>query len=97
MELGVNRYAQPLSKKELFILDSSHILYCYFFYYKKIHKEREWLVILEIKKNEAFLLNSMGVPFGENGISTSKTRHKKYYICENKKNMKLLSKIKNYK
>ena len=35
----------------------------------------------------------MGVLFGEGGISHSHTANKKYYLCESKKNLKLLHKV----
>ena len=55
---------------------------------KKVNK------ILLISKEIAHKLNKeFGVPFGENGISTSKTNHKKYYLCESRKNLSLLKKL----
>ena len=57
-------------------------------YRKKVNK------ILLISKEIAHKLNKeFGVPFGENGISTSKTNHKKYYLCESRKNLSLLKKL----
>lgn len=48
--------------------------------------------LLEISKKQAKELNNMGVPFGNNGIS--KTVHgRHYYLCENRKNIVLLSKV----
>lgn len=49
--------------------------------------------ILKISKETAHELYGMGVPFGEGGISHSHTSNKKYYLCESRKNMKLLRKI----
>ena len=50
--------------------------------------------ILLISKEIAHKLNKeFGVPFGENGISTSKTNHKKYYLCESRKNLSILKKL----
>ena len=50
-------------------------------------------IILLISKELAHKLNKeYGVKFGEGGISTSKTRHKKYYLCERQKNMIALEK-----
>lgn len=50
-------------------------------------------IILLISKKLAHKLNKeYGVPFGEGGISTSKTKHKKYYLCERHKNMIALEK-----
>ena len=55
---------------------------------KKVNK------ILLISKEIAHKLNKeFDVPFGENGISTSKTNHKKYYLCESSKNLSLLKKL----
>lgn len=50
--------------------------------------------MIQIKKEEAKELNKLGVPFGEGGISRSRTKHSKYYLCENKKNLTLYQKIK---
>ena len=45
-------------------------------------------IILLISKKLAHKLNKeYGVKFGEGGISTSKTKHKKYYLCERQRNM----------
>ena len=50
-------------------------------------------IILLISKELAHKLNKeYGVKFGEGGISTSKTRHKKYYLCTREKNMIALKK-----
>ena len=50
-------------------------------------------IILLISKELAHKLNKeYGVKFGEGGISTSKTRHRKYYLCERQKNMIALEK-----
>lgn len=50
-------------------------------------------IILLISKELAHKLNKeYGVKFGEGGISTSKTRHKKYYLCTREKNMIALEK-----
>lgn len=39
------------------------------------------IIIIQISKEEAHILNKKyGVRFGD-GISTSHTRHKKYYLC----------------
>ena len=51
-------------------------------------------IIILISKDIAHKLNKeFSVPFGENGISTSKTSHKKYYLCESRKNLSLLKKL----
>ena len=50
--------------------------------------------ILLISKEIAHKLNKeFGVPFGDDGISTSKTSHKKFYLCESRKNLSLLKKL----
>lgn len=55
---------------------------------------KKWIKIILITKEIAHKLNKQyGVPFGENGISTSKTRYKKYYLCESSKNKEFLSKV----
>ena len=52
------------------------------------------MIIILISKEIAHKLNKeFDVPFGENGISTSKTNHKKYYLCESRKNLSLLKKL----
>ena len=49
--------------------------------------------MIRISRNEAMKLNKMGVPFGEGGISHTLSKRKKYYLCENDHNLKLLDKI----
>lgn len=49
--------------------------------------------MIQINKKEAMNLNKMGVPFGEGGISHTLSKRKKYYLCENESNLKLLDKI----
>ena len=62
----------------------------------RVNKSKDVKIILEISKKLAIKLNKeYKVPFGENGISTSKTSHKKYYICESKRNKDLLAKLSN--
>ena len=57
------------------------------------NRKKEIIIIL-ISKEIAHKLNKdFGVPFGENGISSSKTNHKKYYLCESRKNLSLLKKL----
>lgn len=56
-------------------------------------KKNEDKNLIQIRKEEALKLNKMGVPFGENGISTSHSSNKKYYLCEKEKNLKLYNKI----
>ena len=63
------------------------------FYRGENIKMKEGKIILLISKELAHKLNKeYGVKFGEGGISTSKTRHKKYYLCERQKNMIALEK-----
>ena len=53
--------------------------------------------MIKISKEVAQELNSnYGVPYGENGISTTvgKGRKRTYYLCESAKNMKLLNELK---
>ena len=51
-------------------------------------------IIKQISKEIALKLNKeYGVPFGYEGISTSKTKHKKHYLCENKRNLSLLEQL----
>ena len=59
-------------------------------------KQKEGNNILLISKEIAHKLNKeFGVPFGENGISSTgklNGRHK-YYLCESNKNLSLLKKL----
>ena len=59
-------------------------------------KQKEGNNILLISKEIAHKLNKeFGVPFGENGISSTgklNGRHK-YYLCESRKNLSLLKKL----
>ncbi len=50
------------------------------------------MVIIPITKNEALALSKMGVKFHD-GISTSFTKHKKYYLSETFKNLKMLREL----
>ena len=54
------------------------------------------IIIIQISKEIAHKLNKeFGVPFGENGISSTgkgNGRHK-YYLCESRKNLSLLKKL----
>ena len=60
---------------------------------EEILNGKKEIIIILISKDIAHKLNKeFGVPFGENGISTSKTSHKKYYLCESRKNLSLLKK-----
>ena len=59
------------------------------------NKSKEWIIILLISKGTAHKLNKLGVPFGENGISSTgklNGRHK-YYLCESARNLSLLRKV----
>ena len=57
-------------------------------------KKKRGKIMLLISKEIAQKLNKeCGVPFGENGISTSKTKHKKYYLCESRANLEKLKHI----
>ena len=59
---------------------------------------KEGNFLIQISKKEAQILNkNYGVPFHENGISHTYSKHKHYYLCENKKNMNYLQKIRNKK
>ena len=58
------------------------------------YKAKEWIKLKEISGNEAKILNSVyNVPFGAYGISHSYSRHKKYYLCECKNNLRDLNEI----
>ena len=58
------------------------------------YKTKEWIKLKEISGDEAKILNSMyNVPFGAYGISHSYSRHKKYYLCECKNNLRSLNEI----
>lgn len=63
------------------------------FCYEENLKRKKVLFILLISKKVALKLNKeYGIPFGEGGISTSKTKHKKYYLCTRAKNITALEK-----
>ena len=53
--------------------------------------------IVDITKQEAHALHKEGVPFGEGGISHTYTSHRRYFLCESKKNLRLLDKLRNIK
>lgn len=58
-----------------------------------LYRKKE-IIIKLISKEIAHKLNKeFGVPFGDDGISTSKTSHKKFYLCESRKNLSLLKKL----
>lgn len=55
--------------------------------------------MIQISKETAHKLNAeYGVPFKDDGISHSYSKHgKKYYLCESKRNMGALNKLLNTK
>ena len=54
--------------------------------------------MVKISKAEAIELNKrFNVPYSENGISHTWTRYKHYYLCENKRNLNCLDKIRKEK
>ena len=59
-----------------------------------IKKNEEKDFMIQISKEEAKILHKMGVPFGEMGISRSRSKKSKYYLCEQAKNLSLYNKIK---
>lgn len=66
----------------------------HYFHSGRKNKRKEGKDILLISKKTAQILNKKyGVPFGYEGISTSKTSHKKYYLCESDRNLSLLKQV----
>ena len=56
------------------------------------------ITIIQISKNEALELNSMGFKFGDSEmLHKSKTRHPKYYLTENPRALRALNKIRKSK
>ena len=52
--------------------------------------------MIKISKNEAKILHDKyKIQFGENGISHSWSKYHHYYLCEGRKNMSCLEKIRN--
>lgn len=49
--------------------------------------------MIRIQKSEAKKLNKMGVPYGENGVSKTGSKHPTYYLCESEYNLRLLTGI----
>lgn len=50
--------------------------------------------MVKISKKEAMILNEeYKIPFAENGISHTWSKYKNYYLCEGKRNMACLEKI----
>ena len=78
------------------IVDGSITHTCYSILSDKYKIERSEISIIKISKENAHKLNKeFGVPFGENGISSTgklNGRHK-YYLCESRKNLSLLKKL----
>ena len=55
---------------------------------------KEGINLIKISKEESLELNKKyGIPYGENGISHTYTRYQHYYLCENRRNMQSLEKI----
>ena len=83
-----------------FIWDEGEAFKSHMFYFTLLLR-REFIMkegnfILLISKKTAHILNKKyGVRFGCGGISTSKTKHRKYYLCTSDKNMEVLNKIQN--
>ena len=54
--------------------------------------------MVDITKREAHILNKKyGVPFKDDGISHSYTKHKKFYLCPSPRNMKALNDLRTKK
>lgn len=66
--------------------------HCYSVHVDKFIRKKVNIILLISKKLAHKLNKEYGVKFGEGGISTSKTKHKKYYLCERQKNMIALEK-----
>lgn len=50
--------------------------------------------MINITSQEAKELNKLGVQYGEGGISKTHNHHRKsYYLCESRRNMSLLNKM----
>lgn len=57
-------------------------------------KRNEEKNLLKITKKEAHLLNKeYDIPFEENGLSKTRSKHPSYYLCESKENLELLLQI----
>ena len=61
--------------------------------------EGRLIQLKQIDKNEAHILNEkFNIPWHDNGISTSRSKHgKKYYLCEHYKNLQALNEIRGVK
>jgi len=55
--------------------------------------ESECEIMIPVSQEEVKYLTSHGVQFGEHGISSTKTRYKKYFVTETERNMRLLEKF----
>lgn len=67
-------------------------------HYWEIQKRKKEYKLVKISKEEAMELNKrFNVAYGENGISHTYTRYQHYYLCENKRNMNCLEKIRKEK
>lgn len=53
--------------------------------------------MIKITKDEMQYLISVGVKWGENGISHTYSKYHHYYMTENQKNIKLLANYRNSK
>ena len=63
---------------------------------EEIHMKEGFTIII-ISQKEAFYLHEHGVPFGENGIKATSSRHsgKTYRLCTSSRNMKMLKNFRN--
>lgn len=56
------------------------------------------IIIIPISKDEAQQLHKFhGVKFGDYGISSTHTKHKKFFLTENKTNLNALNEIRGIK
>ena len=56
------------------------------------------IVIIPITKDEAQRLNrEYGVKFGDYGVSSTHTKHKKFFLTENRTNLNALNEIRDVK
>lgn len=61
---------------------------------KKIEERK----LVDITKREAHILNKEhGIPFKDDGISHSYTKHKKFYLCPSPDNMEALKEVRSKK
>lgn len=49
--------------------------------------------MIKISSKEAKALAKMGVNYGENGISHTHSHNRHYFLCESKKNISILEKL----